>query len=672
MEKRFCPILRLVSVWAAVLTIHVTGFSLFAQEQLGMLLGNRQLNADSREQFRQKSGNGFLFHASLSLPFVEDFSKGGPYADSLYWTDKSAFVNQSFCFRAPSFGCVTLDAVDASGRVYSHATTSPFFADTLTSKPIRLDSVFSPIARTLTAADSIYFSFFFQPGGGMHNHPWEGLGDAPESGDSLILEFGYYTGDTVYLTADSSLRGLETRWRRVWSSSGMALEKFMEIHHLDTSICFQQVMIPVTDSCYFNKGFQFRFRNIASLEYSSGNPTWAGNVDFWNIDYIRLDRGRSRRDTFIDDITIAENPGSLLKKYYAMPWRQFNASEMKSGFELNLLNLSDNTKNANYQYRITDAQGNLVTNYDGGAYNISYFRQHGFQDYTPHSRPAISSFNLNLTGPMDLYITHIHHEAGAGDPMASNDTAVFVQRFDNYFAYDDGTPEAGYTVVDVNSKQTGLALKFNLNAADTLRAVGMYINHAFDDANSFDFNLCVWSCSDDMPGELLYSQRVSQNFKDEIYGFQIFEIENGVALNGCFFVGYEITGNNFLNVGFDQNSNHYEEVRYYTSHKWNNSFLAGTPMIRPYVGDPLPLQVSERVMENLVLYPNPAQEVVFLRLPENRQEASGRMWVCSAIGQIMYQGNFRETLSVADYPAGIYIVRVQQGNRIYTGKVVKK
>lgn len=649
MKKRFLPIILLTAC-----------LSVQAQEKLTTLFGNKQLKESfSTSRFQQKSGNDSLVQKSLLLPFIEDFSYCSPYADASRWKDSSAYVNRSFCFKAPSWGCVTLDALDAHGRIYAHASTSPFTADTLTSKEIRLDSVFSPIARSLTPADSIYFSFFYQPGGGLRNYPWEGLGDAPESGDSLILEFGYYTGDSM-----------QTEWKKVWSAGGSDLENFIKTHHLDTSLCFHQIMIPVTDSCFFNRGFQFRFRNLASLEYSPENPTWAGNVDFWNIDYIRLDRGRTCKDTFIDDITIAANPGGILQNYQAMPWRQFSAQELKSGFELNLLNLSNVTKNASYKYIITDDKGQTISSYDGGAYNISYFRQGGFQSYAPHARPSISNVNLNLTAPADIYITHLHHEAGAGDQRPANDTSVFIQHFDNYFAYDDGTPEAGYTVVDVNSKNTALAVKFTLNSPDTLRAVAMYINHAFNDANAFDFNLCVWECKDDMPGELLYNSKVSQNFKEEIFGFQMFELEEPLALNGNFFVGYAISGGDFLNIGFDQNSDHSAEIRYFTSSSWNRSFLVGTPMIRPYVGDALPVSIVQSGYNQLKIYPNPTNSQINICLPEDNSNA--QMQILSSIGQVMYTGACKQQIDISDYPQGIYIIRIQNGKQNHIGKVIKQ
>jgi hypothetical protein len=63
-------------------------------------------------------------------------------------------------------GVVTLDALGADGKVYLHGTRDVFGADTLTSRPIRLDSLFNPIRRVIRIQDSIYFSFYYQPGGG--------------------------------------------------------------------------------------------------------------------------------------------------------------------------------------------------------------------------------------------------------------------------------------------------------------------------------------------------------------------------------------------------------------------------------------------------------------------------------------------------------------------------
>ena len=94
----------------------------------------------------------------------------------------------------PSIGVVTLDALDENGLIYTHAETQPFGADTLTSNPIKLDCY--------NISDSLYFSFYYQPGGASRSYPpveWERIGDHPETDDSLVLEFGYPTGDSVFI-----------------------------------------------------------------------------------------------------------------------------------------------------------------------------------------------------------------------------------------------------------------------------------------------------------------------------------------------------------------------------------------------------------------------------------------------------------------------------------------
>ena len=105
------------------------------------------------------------------------------------------------------------------------------------------------------------------------------------------------------------------KWFKVWSAPGTTMQDF-----LDTNHCyFKIVMISLNDSLdsvrYFSKNFQFRFRNFASLA-NNYIPSWAGNVDQWNVDYVYLNIHRSNSDTIFHDITFAEKAPSLLKNYH--------------------------------------------------------------------------------------------------------------------------------------------------------------------------------------------------------------------------------------------------------------------------------------------------------------------------------------------------------------------
>ena len=193
-----------------------------------------------------------------TLPFYDDFSESNRYPDSCKWIDRNAFVNSGFPLHPVTRNAATLDVLDAQGQVYNFAISNPFIAEYLTSTTIRLDSVFDPEPRALTPADSVYLSFYYQP---------QGNGLAPETNDSLVLEFGIPNE-------------FDTTWHHIWSAPGQTLAQFLQEND---SNYFKQVMIPITDLNYFKSSFFFRFYNYASIANST-QPTSRGNEDHWNID----------------------------------------------------------------------------------------------------------------------------------------------------------------------------------------------------------------------------------------------------------------------------------------------------------------------------------------------------------------------------------------------------
>src|ERR1035437_8349519 len=110
---------------------------------------------------------------TLTLPFLDDFSKEGICPDSALWLDKDAFTNHTYPIAPPTLGVATLHGVGPSGKPYDITASagSSFPADTLTSKPIHLN--FFPY-------DSVYLSFFWQA---------QGRGNVPDKYDSLLLQF---------------------------------------------------------------------------------------------------------------------------------------------------------------------------------------------------------------------------------------------------------------------------------------------------------------------------------------------------------------------------------------------------------------------------------------------------------------------------------------------------
>ena len=92
----------------------------------------------------------------LRLPFIEDFSSYIGYPDPAKFLDQQAFVNNTYPINPPSVGVVTLDALNQYGEIYAHANSTGFFADTLTSNFIRLDTLFAPY-KAIRIQDSLTF-----------------------------------------------------------------------------------------------------------------------------------------------------------------------------------------------------------------------------------------------------------------------------------------------------------------------------------------------------------------------------------------------------------------------------------------------------------------------------------------------------------------------------------
>ena len=157
---------------ASILLLLLCSSALVAQEALSTLC---------RPEMPERKGNDSV----LVLPFFDDFSIATRSTNQ--WHLGGAFVNQGYAPLPPTIGMATLDAFKADGTLYPTAASQLFTGDTLTSRPIRLDSLFQPYTRPLSAGDSVYLSFFYLPGGGYGNM-WERIGDTPENQDSLILE----------------------------------------------------------------------------------------------------------------------------------------------------------------------------------------------------------------------------------------------------------------------------------------------------------------------------------------------------------------------------------------------------------------------------------------------------------------------------------------------------
>lgn len=708
----------LLLIFCLCLKVMVSG-----QEVLTGLPQNTSLIKASKE-LKTKTRN--QEYQAVKLPFFDDFSYESHYPDPELWKNNQGFVNNTYPIYPPTIGVVTLDALDEYGKIYSHASRSVFPADTLLSRPIRLDSLFTDTEqRPLRIRDSLYFSFYYQPGGGSTSWPpkeWERIGDRPESGDSLVLEFGYETGDTLFVGyhyVDYGVKGpyapgdsIENPfipgtfyhfvnevyegdsawvrmphdsifepgavWNLVWSTGGVSLDQWLNEDDLKLNY-FKQILIPVVDEQYFRNNFQFRFRNYASLE-DRGVRGWASNVDQWHIDYVKLDRNRSHTDLYPNDVAFVAPTTSFLKNYYAMPWNQFHSGEVKEKFYNQLSNLSSSARNTSYTYLITNANGQVVTEFEKNNENAEPYYPNFLHDYLLHAHPDIDRNAFSTLSDSTVFtVTHVFEEVGMSDVCPRNDTCVFEQKFYNYYAYDDGTAEAGYSLLStMTNPEAFLALRFTLNNPDTLRAVRIWFNNVLDNGNFEYFTLKVWAPRDTLPGTELYSsEALIPSHGNDYLDFVTYYLDEPIVVSGTFFVGFYQNHNTQLNIGFDQNSDSRVNVFFKTESQWKKSILKGVPMIRPVLGREFPTGLGIGKPENntaITVYPNPTRDMIRINVSPQDTRVTGVL-VFDMYGKMIFQENIvheTEAIDLAPYAPGIYFVRVMSGNKILgTSKVIK-
>ena len=403
-----------------------TGFSTFSQEIVTGLQYNPVIIDKVREMRLQKQQPSLEDTIPVGLPFFDDFSSGGVFPSSLRWIDRYTYVNNDFPLYPIDYGAVTFDAINDSGNMYPNGVPGPqtFIADRLTSRYIRLDSLFTPVVRAYHPSDSIYLSFYYQP---------QGRGRAPSATDSLVLQFFIRSAyDSITPTDTTHFPEI---WKNIWSSPGMSLDTF----YFHNNAYFKRVMIPIIDSTLlFKKHFRFRFFNYVSLT-SSGQPSWQSNCDEWNIDNVYMNYGRSKRDTVNAEIRFVDRAPSMLKNYTSMPYPQYSndpASEMVDTLSVILTNRDITSHNVSYSYYVTNPTGSFSKTYNSSPFIILPYFQYNF-GYLMH--PPVSWFFPIVNADSNIFMMkHIVRDMTPGSIYG--DTIIGYQKFYNYYAYDDGTP----------------------------------------------------------------------------------------------------------------------------------------------------------------------------------------------------------------------------------------
>ncbi|TAL69366.1 MAG: T9SS type A sorting domain-containing protein [Bacteroidetes bacterium] len=580
-----------------------------AQEVVTGLQSNYLIIKSKENQVKNKS---LRTSATLELPFFDDFSGRSVFPDPGKWTDDYVFINNTYSDRQITTGVATFDAIDNSGRLYETASSSGFEADHLTSQPLNL---------TYTASDNIWLSFFYQAGG---------LGDPPETKDSLTLQFFAPT---------------ENKWYSVWKVEGSADQKF------------KPAVIRIDNSRFLKNGFQFRFINYASLSPNPGDPSMVGNCDIWNVDYVLLDKNRNAADTIFTDVAFRLPIRSLLKNHEAMPWKQFREielQEMASSIPIHYRNNDTIVRNVTRNFEIWDVYKNSqVDFFSAGATNINPLTN---VDYNAN---LIYSFNTENKDSALFRIT-CSLKTDEFDPKG-NDTIVYYQVFKNYFAFDDGSSEAGYGINGLGSRNAMVANRFVSYIPDTLRAIRICFNESYLDANKRAFDLMVWDDNNGIPGNVIFSREdVMVEQENMINGFYAYNIPEGVIVNGKFYIGWKQRSETFLNAGFDINTPHANRQFYWLNGEWLPSQMQGSLMIRPVVGGQLKITGINNIYykgKNIIrIWPNPATDILNFDKGELQLSDPAYITFLDLSGRELIKIPYSEQVDISSLHEGSYIV----------------
>jgi hypothetical protein len=591
--------------------------TLKAQEVITGLQSNIQVRAAWEKSDKRKA---IAAYDTLVLPFSDDFSKLTVYPDQAKWLDNYVFINNTYSNQQITAGVATFDALDNTGRLYESASAFGFMADQLTSRPINLN--YSP-------SDAIYFSFFYEPGG---------LGDFPEPKDSLTLQF--------YAPS-------ERTWYSVWQAEGTTIHPF------------KAVIIPVNNPRFLKKGFQFRFINYASLSTGTADPSMTGNGDIWNIDYIFLDKNRNSSDTIPPDVAFTLPVRSVLKTQEAMPWRQFRKvflSEMGPFIRTHYRNNDKIIRNITRNYEIADVYKNsIVYSFSAGATNID---PRASIDYNANLLYTFNSDNPDSA----LFRIKSYMITDVFDPK-QNDTIIYYQRFSDYFAYDDGTSEAGYGINGLGSRNAMVAYRFKSFIPDTLRAIRICFNDSYQNANQRTFDLMVWSDNNGIPGDVAYIQEEMTVRQGEgINGFYTYILNDPLPVNGIYYIGWKQRSETFLNGGFDVNTPNGDKQFYWLNGNWNLSQANGSLMIRPVVGRAMTTTAIRDVVPEsniLKIWPNPANSLLNIDAGELLLSSSAlTISIYDISGREIMTGKFKEQMDVSRLPNGIYLLVVKINGKL--------
>ena len=245
-----------------------------------------------------------------------------------------------------------------------------------------------------------------------------------------------------------------------------------------------------------------------------------------------------------------------------------------------------------------------------------------------------------------------------------NDTIRRIQKFYDYYAYDDGVAESGAGIYGVGTSHAYLAYKFTVLKGDTLRAMKVFFNRTKTEANRKYFILTVWDDNNGTPGNIVYQQiGYRPEFLDSLNAFVTYKLDTAIFVDSAetFYIGWERTTEDFLNIGFDKNHDASDKIFFNINGYWEQSPLYGALMIRPVFSKEPYVKTSEPKYNGfeVEVFPNPAGSFINVRTSVN-----GTLKILNSQGLTVYESKIQKRNTVIDlsaYSPGLYFIIIDDG-----------
>jgi hypothetical protein len=355
-----------------------------------------------------------------------------------------------------------------------------------------------------------------------------------------------------------------------------------------------------------------------------------------------------------------------LEDYEHIPWKHFVPRDsilMRDSITFQYRNNGETEIQVDRQFYISDLWGN------GAPYSVTNDNENIYaEQFISYTKPFDYVYESDMEDSTWFEVKGVLKTDTVSDRQMFrwNDTIYYQQKFENYYAYDDGLPEVGYGIGGVGTHSAALAYRFAPYQGDTLRGVYIYFNKVLNDENQKYFYLTVWDNNGGIPGDTLRKQvGVRPEHIDSLYTYNYYALDTPVYIADTFHIGWIKTTDDMLNVGFDMNRDASENLHINMFGSWQSSSYKGALMIRPVFSEH-DVQVNlvpdkeKPDLKPVQLYPNPATTVVYVKgeIEYDTYE------IISSDGRKLLKAGRQMQIDVSTLPRGFYMVLFFQNNQL--------